>query len=945
MKIHISIIILVALMLLNIPTLTGHDTNLSEKYGFRSEMVEGNLLWYPQVQLTWLGNAEHPRVAWTNGTYNVVWQDDRNGNWDIYYLRLTPWGFKVVNDTRITSYSGNDTNPDLASYGSHIFVVWQRYVPSHWTIYFARLLYSNRNITIDVPPKAISTTTNNCTNPQIAIDTEGFVHVVWQEYTNNKWTIMYDKLDSSGNPVFAPIMVSSTGNSTDPALALTPANGVEIVWKSYSTTPGYSLMYRGLDCCGYHITPLRRISVVSPQTQITVSYNSNVQVVFSGKRENKSYEIIYTELNSTGITLIDDTNLTAIDGINSSAPSMVSLKNRLFVAWQEPKSVKFGEYSLTGKRLISPVVISAENASSPTLAIGNRTLGLIWLQKNNNHTVLSMRSAKIPDLMVEKIEGTQTTGNMLSINVTVKDSLPENITSTYTIKIDGAPAINGQVNISDEKILNFLLKTTPGAHKIQFTINPDEKVYETNYSNNAKEISVFLKEYSFEIIADSDCYMTDNGTNISIGILNNGNWEDNYTIKVVNISTMLSITPQNMKFSLTPGALKYGNFTVTAVQNILYGNYTVRFNVSSDSGIYKNVSIQIHVLPRVSFTLHYLEMQYVSPDSQLKLNIDVTNNGNCNDSYLINLYTTAPWPITITNNSLFLTPENTSSFSITVSIPSGLPAYTKDILMATVYSTVENRSENATILLIVEPVHKAAVYITASEYLAGAYKISLSVINQGNIADFYSFYVAGTLANYTVLSNYSALVPRNGCVNITMTINIPHTIQAGSKTVTFTVTSGNNTLTEKTVTVSVPPVYRYCATARSISIKTIEIQLLLNNTGNTVETIFIKPEINKNITWLITVSDKIYTNETYVVLKPGENITVVITTKDKLPDGEYKVSVLLTSVTAGNITLKVNAQIGAPNKGIFDIILDNILYIAIAAVAAVLVVIYFLRRE
>jgi len=80
-----------------------------------------------------VGNAgasqERPQVAFSGGTFLVVWHDLRNGrDWDVYAARVSPDGrVRERNGFLVAGGAGNQASPVLAPAGSGFLVVWQHY--------------------------------------------------------------------------------------------------------------------------------------------------------------------------------------------------------------------------------------------------------------------------------------------------------------------------------------------------------------------------------------------------------------------------------------------------------------------------------------------------------------------------------------------------------------------------------------------------------------------------------------------------------------------------------------------------------------------------------------------------------------------------------------------------------------------------------------------------
>jgi hypothetical protein len=80
-----------------------------------------------------------PSLVWTGSGYGVAWQDDRDGNWEIYFARLTPEGVKVGGDMRVTTAASSSAYPSLVWTGSGYGVAWYDHRDGNNEIYFARL--------------------------------------------------------------------------------------------------------------------------------------------------------------------------------------------------------------------------------------------------------------------------------------------------------------------------------------------------------------------------------------------------------------------------------------------------------------------------------------------------------------------------------------------------------------------------------------------------------------------------------------------------------------------------------------------------------------------------------------------------------------------------------------------------------------------------------------
>ncbi len=129
---------------------------------------------YSEAQITTnISSQENPDLYVSGNNYKIVYQDNRNGNWDIYM-----YDAGLMSETRITTNTANQMNPKI--YGD--IIVWQDERNSNWDIY----MY---NITSKIETQV----TNNTAHQNLpAIDGN---RIVWQDTRNGRFDIyLYDSI-------------------------------------------------------------------------------------------------------------------------------------------------------------------------------------------------------------------------------------------------------------------------------------------------------------------------------------------------------------------------------------------------------------------------------------------------------------------------------------------------------------------------------------------------------------------------------------------------------------------------------------------------------------------------------------------------------------------------------------------------------------------------------
>lgn len=108
------------------------DPTILQKLGFNFDYNNAGQLAQFRGSTVARGLAMHPDIAVDpNGNIHVVWQDNRDGNYEIYYARkLYGKGWESSGfggqDIRITKAEGDSLNPSIAAdEKGKLHIVWQ----------------------------------------------------------------------------------------------------------------------------------------------------------------------------------------------------------------------------------------------------------------------------------------------------------------------------------------------------------------------------------------------------------------------------------------------------------------------------------------------------------------------------------------------------------------------------------------------------------------------------------------------------------------------------------------------------------------------------------------------------------------------------------------------------------------------------------------------------
>jgi hypothetical protein len=119
--------------------------------------------------------SENPSVAVDDsGTVHVVWDDNRTGNFEIYHKSFD--GLVWSGEQSLTPDSNNSFAPSTATGAGGLHVLW--YEISAGYVTFRHVVFDG---TSWGPIELVTGPRKACENPAVEVDSQGHVHVVWQE--------------------------------------------------------------------------------------------------------------------------------------------------------------------------------------------------------------------------------------------------------------------------------------------------------------------------------------------------------------------------------------------------------------------------------------------------------------------------------------------------------------------------------------------------------------------------------------------------------------------------------------------------------------------------------------------------------------------------------------------------------------------------------------------
>ncbi len=158
---------------------TDNRFEAEEVYYCRS--LNSGLSWGEHVRLTNNnGNSINASVNSLDSDVHVIWQDNRNGNDEIYYKRSTDGGLTWGGDVRLTNNQFKSSFPSAVAMGKTIMVVWSDLREGNAEIFGLRSVDKGETWSEAI---RLTNTMRESLNPKIAME-GAFAFLTWHELSD-----------------------------------------------------------------------------------------------------------------------------------------------------------------------------------------------------------------------------------------------------------------------------------------------------------------------------------------------------------------------------------------------------------------------------------------------------------------------------------------------------------------------------------------------------------------------------------------------------------------------------------------------------------------------------------------------------------------------------------------------------------------------------------------
>jgi len=315
-----------------------------------------------------------------NGTLYVVWQDNRGGDWDIY-ASVSTNGRTFSKETVVIDANDNQTAPSIVVDGaspSRVYVAWQDDRNGNQDIYVA----SSTNAFASSTVSRVTTNAADQTEPDMAVGASNTVYLVWTDRRSGQADIYGAASNASWSNV---ALVAGEGNQTSPALAVPAGSSIlHLLWVN-SVSGDSDIYYASSN--GLPASPLTGENIIddttgAPQTAPSLACDAGggVFACWQDTRNVGAYgsdtDVYFTELGDGAVRtniLVGETGAKA----GQSEPAIaLSEDGQPYIVWTDSRDMSTEIYCAATTYLDSTPLYAGVINSSTGATIGTASTAI-----------------------------------------------------------------------------------------------------------------------------------------------------------------------------------------------------------------------------------------------------------------------------------------------------------------------------------------------------------------------------------------------------------------------------------------------------------------------------------------------------------------------------------------------------------------------------------------
>lgn len=319
---------------------------------YRRSMDNG-VTWQSEARLTNTSDISWaPSLAVNQAVMHLVWEELISGNEEIFYKKSTDNGTSWSENVRLTNDPFGSFYPSVAVSGSSVHITWYDFRPGHRAIFYKRSTDAGETWGSDT---RLTFSSGESYNSGIAVNGQT-VHIAFHDTRTGNEDIYYLRSSDNGTNWTETQITNTPGISWYPSISVSGSN-VHLAW--YDTTAGnYEIYYGHSTDAGLSWLPNERLTFDTARSYrpCILASDTNLHLIWNDGRDGNLE--VYYKRNPHGNTI-------AVNNISSEIPEYFYLSQNypnpfnpsttIEYSCIKKSNVEIRIFDITGKQIARPL--------------------------------------------------------------------------------------------------------------------------------------------------------------------------------------------------------------------------------------------------------------------------------------------------------------------------------------------------------------------------------------------------------------------------------------------------------------------------------------------------------------------------------------------------------------------------------------------------------------
>jgi hypothetical protein len=333
-----------------------------------------------QVTTAGLGDSTMPSMVAVGSELAVAWVDNRHGNDEIYFARLTAAGAIMGNAVRVTTDGAMSSAPSLVWTGIEFAVAWHDFRHGDPEIYFQRIDTDGTLL-----GSALRVTNDGALSffPSLVYNDNGFA-IAWEDTRDGAFQLYITFIDVAGAEINDDIRVTTTDIEAVAASLVWNDSQYGLAWHDKRHT-NEEIYFATLSAAGAVVGLEKRVTIAADRSSIpSLVWNGSGYAIAWEEGRNGSADVYFRRLDGSGDNVGPELVLSTFDALQL-APDLLWTGTSYALAWSDFRNtsaeIMFAAIDSSGNVIgsVTPLTdTTPDHSSNPSLAQVAGTTKAIW---------------------------------------------------------------------------------------------------------------------------------------------------------------------------------------------------------------------------------------------------------------------------------------------------------------------------------------------------------------------------------------------------------------------------------------------------------------------------------------------------------------------------------------------------------------------------------------